>query len=124
MNMPTAPLDIAFAVFTDDVLSEEGLGFPNGASYVADEENAQTARVVWSCLNEGRPAILVGTEEHVVLIEPVRPPALSRLRNRLLRRKTVQLSHWYRRQGKQAKFQATRPVRAELGRRTLAGPAF
>lgn len=117
--MQTKPLDVAFELFTEDVLSEDGLGFPDGAAYVADEGNAETARIVWGNLKEGHPAILVGLEEPLMVVEQVRPGAWGRLRNGLLRRMTVRLSYYYRRDGADPPFQASRSVRAQLGRHSL-----
>ncbi len=117
--MQTKPLDVAFELFTEDVLSEEGLGFPDRVAYVPDEGNVETAHTVWEYLSEGYPAILVGLEEPVMLIEAVRPGAWKRLRNGLLRRMTVRLSYYYRRDGVEPPFRASRSVLAEFGRGSL-----
>lgn len=113
--MQTKPLDVAFELFTEDVLSEEGLGFPEGAGYVPDKGDADTAHTVWRCLHEGHPAILVGLEEPLLVVEQVRPGPWGRLRNGLLRRVTVRLSYYHRRDGAEPPFRASRSVQAELG---------
>lgn len=115
-TMQTKPLDVAFELFTEDVLSEDGLGFPDRAAYVADDGNAETALIAWNNLKEGHPAILVGLEEPLMVVEQVRPGPWGRLRNGLLRRMTVRLSYYYRRDGAEPPFRASRSVRAELGR--------
>jgi hypothetical protein len=114
--MQTKPLDVAFELFTEDALSEDGLGFPNRSAYVADEGDAKTARTVWRNLEEGHPAILVGLEEPVMLIEQIQPGPWGRLRNRLLGRMTVRLSYYCRSDGAQPPFRVSRSVRAELDR--------
>jgi hypothetical protein len=72
-------------------------------------------------LREGRPALLVGTESLDLLIKPVERGRVGRLRNRLLRRITVELS--FHRKGN-APIADIPSVRLEIGPRPFARPTL
>lgn len=118
MNMPTEPLEAAVSLFIADVTSEDGLGFPDNAAIVPDKRSAETAAIVWECLSEGRPIVLVGAAEPVMLIEPVRSRVWGKFRTGLLRRMTVQLSYRCK-DGTRPDLEFTPPVRVDIGRRAL-----
>ncbi len=116
MTMRTPAENAALSTFIDAATSDADPGYPHGVAFIAWQESAQTDRVLWRYLHEGRPTVIVGTNDLEMLIEPLPLGRLARLRNELLRRVTVQVS--YRR--KQAPPAADMPpVRADIGRHAL-----
>jgi hypothetical protein len=114
--MRTPAENAALSAFVDAAVSDDDPGYPNGAAFIAWQETPQTDRILWRYLHEGRPTVIVGTNELEMLIEPVPLGRLARLRNEVLRRITVQVS--YRR--KEAPPAADMPpVRADIGRHAL-----
>lgn len=116
MTMPTPAEDAALSAFIDAATSDDDPGYPHGAAFIPWQQTPQTDRVLWRYLHEGRPAVIVGTSDLEMLIEPVRVGRLGRLRNELLRRVTVQVSYRYKEAPPAADMP---PVRAEIGRHAL-----
>ncbi len=68
-------------LFMAATLSDDDLGYPNGAEFVpGDEEWAND--VVWRNLAEGRPTVIVGEESELLLV-PTRRSLIDRLRGRV-----------------------------------------
>jgi len=114
--MPNPAEDAALSAFIAAATSDDDPGYPHGAAFIPWEESAKTDRILWRYLHEGRPAVIVGTNDLEMLIEPVRVGRLGRLRNELLRRVTVQVSY---RNKKAPPARDMPPVRAEIGRHAL-----
>ena len=114
--MQTPAEQAALSAFVDAATSDADPGYPHGAAFIPWQNAPQTNRVLWRYLNEGRPAVIVGTEDFDMLIEPVKTSRLARLCNELLQRIAVEIS--YRR--KDAPPAAgILPVRADVGRHAL-----
>ncbi len=74
-------------LFMAATLSDDGLGYPNGVEFVpGDEEWADDA--VWRKLVEGRPTVLVGEQDELLLV-PLRRGLVDKLRGRV----TVNIGH-------------------------------
>lgn len=116
MTMPTPAEDAALSAFIDAATSDEDPGYPNGAAFIPWQQTPRTDRILWSYLHEGRPAVVVGTGNVEMLIEPVKVGWSERLRNRLLKRVTVQVSYRYKETPPTPDMP---PVRAEIGRHAL-----
>lgn len=114
--MRTPAEKAALSAFIDAATSDADLGYPHGAAFVPWQENPQTKRVLWRYLHEGRPAVVVGTEDFDVLIEPVQTGRLRRLRSELLQRITVDVSYRHKEAPSAADIP---PLRAEIGRHAL-----
>lgn len=96
--------------------SDADPGYQHSAAFIPWQDTPQTDRILWRYLHEGRPAIIVGTEDFDIQIEPVPTGRLARLRNELLRRITVEISY----RPKDAPPAADiPPIRAEIGRHAL-----
>lgn len=116
MTMRTPTEEAALSTFTEAATSDEDLGYPNGAAFVAWNDDEKTGRTVWRYLHEGRPAVIVGPNDFELLLEPIRMGPWGRLRNEVTRRITVQVS--YRRKEAPG-APAMPPVRADVGRHAL-----
>jgi hypothetical protein len=116
MTMPTPAEDAALSAFIDAATSDEDPGYPHGAAFIPWQQTPQTDRVLWRYLHEGRPAVVVGTGNVEMLIEPVKVGWFEHLRNELLRRVTVQVSYRYK---EAPPARDMPPVRAEIGRHAL-----
>lgn len=115
-TMRTPPEDAALSAFVDAATSDDDPGYPHGAAFIAWQETPQTDRILWRYLHEGRPTIIVGTNDLEMLIEPIPLRRIARLRNEIFRRVTVEVS--YRR--KEAPLAPDMPpVRADIGRHAL-----
>lgn len=114
--MRTPAEDAALRAFKDAATSDADPGYPHRAAFIAWQESPQTDRVLWRYLHEGRPAVIVGTEDFDMLIEPLRTGRLARLRNELLQRITVQVSFRHKDAPPAVDIP---PVRAEIGRHAL-----
>ena len=84
MRTRTPAEKAALSAFIDAATNDAALGYPNGAASSLGR-TPQTGRVLWRYPREGRPAVIVGTEDFDMLIEPVRTRPLAQLRNELLR---------------------------------------
>lgn len=115
-TMRTPAEKAALSAFIDAATSDTDPGYPNGAAFIPWQETPQTDRVLWRYLHEGRPAVIVGTENFDMLIEPVQIGRLSRLRNELFQRITVEVS--YRHKDTPPTVDIP-PVRADIGRHAL-----
>lgn len=89
--MRTAAEETALAAFKDAATSDTDPGYPHGAAIVPWQDTALTDRVVRRYLGEGRSVVMVGTDQFDLLLEPVQPGLLGRLR-KLLRRPVVRIS--------------------------------
>jgi hypothetical protein len=116
MTMPTPAEDAALSTFIDAATSDDDPGYPHGAAFIPWQQTPKTDRVLWRYLHEGRPAVIVGTSDLEMLIEPMRVGWFGRLRNELLRRVTVQVSYRYKESPPASDMP---PVRAEIGRHAL-----
>ncbi len=68
-------------LFMAATLSDSDLGYPNGVEFVpGDEEWADDA--VWRKLAEGRPTVVVGEQDEVLLV-PMRRSLVDKLRGRV-----------------------------------------
>lgn len=115
-TMRTPAEDAALEAFKDAATSDGDPGYPHGAAFIPWQDTPQTDRVLWRYLHEGRSAVIVGTGDFDMLMEPVRLGPLGRLRNELFQRITVEVS--YRR--KKAPPSPDIPsVRADIGRHAL-----
>jgi hypothetical protein len=123
MNMTTTEFrDAALATFIDDAISDEDLGYPNGAAIVPGVPDKETALIVWRYLHEGRPAVLVGPNEMEMLIAPIQLGLLGRIRNGIFQRVTVQMSYRYKDGvGPEPSLKPVPSVRADIGRHALGG---
>ena len=115
-TMPTPAEKAALSAFIDSATSDVDPGYPHGAAFIPWQDTPQTDRILWRYLHEGRPAVIVGTEDFDMLIEPVQTGRLARLRNELLQRITVQVS--YRHKDAPPAVDIP-PVRADIGRHAL-----
>lgn len=115
-TMRTPPEDAALSAFVDAATSDDDPGYPHGAAFIAWQETPQTDRILWRYLHEGRPTIIVGTNDLEMLIEPIPLRRIARLRNEIFRRITVEVS--YRRK-EAAPAPDMPPVRADIGRHAL-----
>jgi len=115
-TMRTPAEKAALSAFIDAATSDTDPGYPNGAAFIPWQQTPQTDRVLWRYLHEGRPAVIVGTENFDMLIEPVQIGRLSRLRNELFQRITVEVS--YRHKDSPPTVDIP-PVRADIGRHAL-----
>lgn len=115
-TMRTPAEEAALAAFKDAATSDADPGYPYGAAFIPWQDTPQTDRVLWRYLHEGRPAVIVGTGDFDMLMEPVQLGPLGRLRNELLQRITVEVS--YRRK-KAPPAPDIPPVRADIGRHAL-----
>jgi len=122
-TMPTPAEKAALSAFIDSAMSDIDPGYPHGAAFIPWQGTPQTDRILWRYLREGRPAVIVGTDDFDMLIEPIRTGRLARLRNELLQRITVELSYRHENAPPVADIP---PVRADIGRHALAhlGPAI
>jgi hypothetical protein len=116
MTMPTPAEDAALSAFIDAATSDEDPGYPHGAAFIPWQQTPQTDRVLWRYLHEGRPAVIVGTSDLEMLIEPVKVGWFEHLRNELLRRVTVEVSYRHK---EAPPARDMPPVRAEIGRHAL-----
>jgi hypothetical protein len=115
-TMRTPAENAALSAFIDAATSDGDPGYPHGAAFIPWQETPQTDRVLWRYLHEGRPAVIVGTEDFDMLIEPIRTGWLARLRNELLQRITVEVSYRHKDAPPAADIP---PVRADIGRHAL-----
>lgn len=115
-NMHTPAEEAALCAFIDAATSDADPGYPRGAAFIAWQGTPQTDRVLWRYLHEGRSAVIVGTGDFDMLMEPLPLGRLARLRNEVLRRITVQVS--YRRK-EAPPAPDIPPVRADIGRHAL-----
>lgn len=115
-TMRTPAEEAALSAFIDAATSDDDPGYPHGAAFIPLQDTPQTDRVLWDYLHEGRPAVLIGTGDSELLIEPSQLGRLARLRNELLRRVTVEVS--YRRK-EAPPAPDIPPVRADIGRHAL-----
>lgn len=115
-TMRTHAEEAALTAFIDAATSDEDPGYPHGAAFIPWQETPQTDRVLWRYLHEGRPAVIVGTDNSEMLIEPIQLGRFARLRNELLQRITVEVS--YRRK-EASPAPDIPPVRADIGRHAL-----
>lgn len=116
MTMPTPAEDAALSAFIDAATSDDDPGYPHGTAFIPWQQAPETDHVLWRYLHEGRPAVIVGTNDVEMLIEPLRVSPLGRLRNELLRRVTVRVSYRYK---EAPPARDVPPVRAEIGRHAL-----
>ncbi len=114
--MPTPAENAALSAFIDAATSDDDPDYPHGVAFIAWQQTPQTDRILWRYLHEGRPTVIVGTNDLEMLIEPVPLGRLGRLRNEVLRRITVQVS--YRRK-EAPPAPDMPPVRADIGRHAL-----
>jgi len=70
-TMRTPAEEAALSAFIDAATSDDDPGYPHGAAFIPWQETPQTDRVLWRYLHEGRPAVIVGTGDSELLIEPV-----------------------------------------------------
>ncbi len=115
-TMPTPAEKAALSAFIDSATSDVDPGYPHGAAFIPWQDTPQTDRILWRYLHEGRAAVIVGTEDFDMLIEPVHTGRLARLRNELLQRITVEVSYRHKDAPPAADIP---PVRAEIGRHAL-----
>jgi hypothetical protein len=115
-TMRTPAEEAALAAFKDAATSDADPGYPHGAAFIPWQDTPQTDRVLWRYLHEGRPAVIVGTGDFDMLMEPVQLGPIGRLRNELFRRITVEVS--YRRKQTPPSPDIP-PVRADIGRHAL-----
>jgi len=115
-TMPTPAEKAALSAFIDSATSDVDPGYPHGAAFIPWQDTPQTDRILWRYLHEGRPAVIVGTEDFDMLIEPVRTGRFARLRNELLQRITVEVSYRHKDAPPAADIP---PVRADIGRHAL-----
>jgi hypothetical protein len=114
--MPTPAENAALAAFIDASLSDDDPGYPYGAAFIPWQQTPDTDFVLWRYLQEGRPAVIVGTGNLEMLIEPIQVGRFERWRNELLRRVAVQVSYRYKDTPPAPEMP---PVRAEIGRHAL-----
>jgi hypothetical protein len=115
-TMRTPAEDVALSAFIDAATSDADPGYPHGAAFIPWQETPQTNRILWRYLHEGRPAVIVGTSDFDMLIEPIQLGRFARLRNEVLQRITVEVSYRH----KEAPPAPDIPlVRADIGRHTL-----
>jgi hypothetical protein len=81
--MRTPAGDAALSAFIDAATSDADPDYPHGAAFIPWQETPQTDRILWRYLHEGRPAVIVGTSDFDMLIEPIqlgcfRPPPQTR----------------------------------------------
>jgi hypothetical protein len=115
-TMPTPAEKAALSAFIDAATSDVDPDYPHGAAFIPWQDTPQTDRILWRYLHEGRPAVIVGTEDFDMLIEPVRTGRLARLRNELFQRITVEVSYRHKDAPPAADIP---PVRADIGRHAL-----
>lgn len=115
-TMRTPAENAALSAFIDAATSDADPGYPRGAAFIPWQETPQTDRVLWRYLHEGRPAVIVGTKDFDMLIEPIRTGRFARLRNELLQRITVEVSYRHKDAPPAADIP---PVRADIGRHAL-----
>lgn len=106
----------ALSAFIDAATSDDDPGYPNGAAFIPWQQTPKTDRILWRYLHEGRPAVIVGTNDLEMLIEPVPVGRFDRFRNEFLRRVTVEVSYRYK---EAPPARDMPPVRAEIGRHAL-----
>lgn len=116
MTMRTPSEDAALSAFVDAATSDDDLGYPHGVAFIAWQETPQTDRILWRYLHEGRPTVIVGTNDLEMLIEPVPLGWLARFRNEVFRRITVEVSY---RPKEASPAPDMPPVRADIGRHAL-----
>ena len=115
-TMRTPAERAAPVAFIDAATSDADPGYPHGAAFIPWQETRQTDRVLWRYLHEGRPAVMVGTEDFDMLIEPIQTSHVAQLRNVLLQRIAVKIS--FRRRGNPTATDIP-PLRADIGRHVL-----
>ncbi len=115
-TMPTPAEKAALSAFIDSATSDVDPGYPHGAAFIPWQDTPQTDRILWRYLHEGRPAVIVGTEDFDMVIEPVQTGRLGRLRNELLQRITVEVSYRHKDAPPATDIP---PVRADIGRHAL-----
>jgi len=71
-TMRTPAEEAALSAFIDAATSDDDPGYPYGAAFIPLQDTPRTDRVLWGYLHEGRPVVLVGTDNSELLIEPVR----------------------------------------------------
>lgn len=74
-------------LFMAATLSDDDLGYPNGVEFVPGDEE-WTDDAVWRKLAEGRPTVLVGEQDEILLV-PLRRSLVDKLRGRV----TVNIGH-------------------------------
>jgi hypothetical protein len=74
-------------LFMVATLSDDDLGYPNGVEFVPGDE-VWTDDAVWRKLAEGRPTVLVGEQDELLLV-PLRRGLIDKLRGRV----TVNIGH-------------------------------
>lgn len=116
MTMPTPAEDAALSAFIDAATSDDDPGYPHGTAFIPWQQTPETDHVLWRYLHEGRPAVIVGTSDLEMLIEPIQVGRIERWRNELLRRVAVRVSYRYKDTPPAPEMP---PVRAEIGRHAL-----
>lgn len=116
MTMPTPAEDAALSAFIDAATSDDDPGYPHGTAFIPWQQTPDTDFVLWRYLHEGRPAVIVGTGNLEMLIEPIKVGRVERWRNELLRRVAVQVSYRHKDTPPAPDMP---PVRAEIGRHAL-----
>ena len=114
--MRTPAEKAALSAFIDAATSDADPGYPHGAAFIPWQDTPQTDRILWRYLHEGRPAVIVGTDDFDMLIEPIPTGRLARLRNELLQRITVEVSYRHK---DALPTTDIPPVRADIGRHAL-----
>jgi hypothetical protein len=115
-TMPTPAEKAALSAFIDAATSDIDPGYPHGAAFIPWQDTPQTDRILWRYLHKGRPAVIVGTDDFDMLIEPVQTGRLARLRNELLQRITVEVSYRHKDAPPATDIP---PFRADIGRHAL-----
>jgi hypothetical protein len=75
-------------LFMVATLSDDDLGSPNGVEFVPGDEEEWADDAVWRKLAEGRPTVVVGEQDEVLLV-PMRRSLVDKLRGRV----TVNIGH-------------------------------
>ncbi len=114
--MPTPAEKAALSAFIDAATSDTDPGYPRGVAFIPWQEARRTNRLLWSYLRESRPAVLVGREDVVMLIEPTETGHFARLRNEVLQRIAVEISYRHKDAATAADVP---PVRADISRHAL-----
>lgn len=116
-TMQTSAEKAALSAFIDAAIDDFDSGYPNGVAFVPWQETPQTSRTLWRYLQEGRPAVIIGTEDFDMLIVPISTGRLARLRNELLRQVTVEISCHRKNSPPPTE---TLPLRANVGEHVLS----
>jgi hypothetical protein len=115
--MRTPAEKAALSAFIAAAISGADPGYPHGAAFIPWQEAPKTDRVLWRYLSERREAILVGTDDFDMLIEPVRTGRFAWLCNKLRHRIAVEVSYRHKDALPVADIP---PVRVDIGRHALS----